>query len=136
MEALPEAMKQIGMSEFKLEGGTVISVKNDLNCNIKEENRINAYEWLRGHGHGSIIKDVLTLNFDTGDDEAKQAAIDYAETLGADYELKESIHAATLKAWAKRQLEDGNDPIPEEIINIFRYSVAKVDLPKEKRKKR
>jgi hypothetical protein len=133
-EALPEAMKQIGMTEFKLEGGTVISVKDDLNCNIKEENRGAAYAWMREHGHGAIIKDVLTLLFD-GEDESKQAAIDYVEALGTEYEVKESIHANTLNAWAKKQLEDGDDPIPEEIINIFRYSVAKVTLPKGKKGK-
>jgi len=134
LEALPDAMRQVGMTEFELEGGAKIKVKDGLNCNIKEENRQAAYGWLREHGHGDIIKDVMAMIFNPGDDDARQAAIDFAETIGTDYEVKESIHAATLNAWAKKQEEEGEDPIPEELINVFRYNEAKVTLPKASKK--
>ncbi len=134
-ESLPEAMKQVGLSEFTLSNGAKISVKDDLNCNIKAANKNPAYEWLREHGHGDIIKNDVLFSFGTGQDDAKQEAIDYAEEQDLPYSVKEAIHAGTLNAWAKRQLEieDPEQAIPEEIISVFRFSVAKVTLPRKKK---
>lgn len=134
-ESLPEAMKQVGLAEFTLSNGAKISVKDDLNCNIKAANREAAYQWLREHGHGDIIKNDVLFSFGTGEDDAKAQAIDYAEERDLPYSVKEAIHAATLNAWAKRQqeVEGADQQIPEEIINVFRFSVAKVALPRKKK---
>lgn len=137
-ETLPEAMKQVGLSEFTLSNGAKISVKDDLNCNIKAANKFSAFAWLRARGHGDIIKNDVLFSFGTGEDEAKQEAIDYAEEKDLPYSIKEAIHAGTLNAWAKKQLEldDPEQAIPEEIISVFRFSVAKVTLPKKAKAKK
>lgn len=140
-EALPEAMKQVGLSEFALSDGSKITVADDLNCNIKVANRAEAFDWLRKNGHGDIIKNEVILAFGTGEDLLKNEAVAFAEEHDFQYTAKENVHNNTLTAWAKRQLvvqgEDDveSEEIPEDLINIFRYSVAKVTLPKKTRKR-
>jgi hypothetical protein len=135
-ETLPEAMKTLGVSELALNNGAKIVIVDDINVNIKEENRPKAYEWMRGHGHGDIIKNQITMLFPMGTDTDKDVAVDFAEANGFEYTLKEAIPPQTLKAWAKAQLEiddEGVEPIPEDIINIFRLDISKVVLPKERK---
>jgi len=134
-ETLPDAMKQIGLTEFALDNGAKITVREGLNANIKEENRLAAYTWLRDHGHGDIIKNLVTMDFGRGQDALKDVAVEFAESNGFDYTLKEGIHSGTLNAWAREQLENGEEPIPEELINVFRYDEAKVTLPKTRKKR-
>jgi len=131
-EALPEAMKQVGLSEFTLSNGATISVKDNINCNIKLENKAGAFEWIRDHGHGSIIKNDVLFSFGTGEGETRDMVVEYAEENDLPYSVKEAIHANTLTAWAKKQLETGTDEIPENLINVFRFSVAKVTLSKKR----
>jgi len=140
-EALPEAMKQLHLTEIKLDNGATVSVKDDLNCNIKADNKPAAHAWLREHGHGDIIKNDLTFSFGPGEREVCDEIISVADDRDWEYSIKEAVHAQTLNAWAKRQQEAVADmppeqakeqTIPEDLISVFRYSVAKVKLPKKK----
>ena len=130
-QALPEAMRQVGLEEFRLANGVKISVKDEINVHIKNANQPQAYTWLREHGHGDIIKDQVTLFFADNKETVKDVVQEFVRTYDLDYSAKESIHANTLKAWTKKQLELGEE-LPEELINVFRYSVAKVILPKSR----
>jgi len=134
-ETLPEAMKSVGLTELALDNGAKIVIADDINVNIKEDNRPAAYGWLREHGHGDIIKNQITMLFGMGSDSEKDVAVEFAELQGFDYTLKENIPPQTLKAWAKAQLET-DDPIPEDVINIFRLDISKVVLPKERKGKK
>jgi len=141
-ESLPEAMKQVGLSEFTLSNGAKITVKDDYNVTISVANKPAAFNWLRENGHGDIIKNEVVLSFGMFEDSEKDKAIQIAEESGFTYAAKEAVHAGTLKAWAKAQFElQLNDDaetrekgsIPEELITVFRLAVSKVTLPKKKR---
>lgn len=138
-ETLPEAMKQVGLSEFTLANGAKVSIKEEYSVSIANANKPAAFGWLRKNGHGDIIKNDVTLSFGMGEDEGKDKAIDFAEEHDYSYAAKEAVHAGTLKAWAKKQfeLQLDDDPavrekgeVPEELITVFRLNVSKVALPK------
>jgi len=135
-EALPEAMKQVGLTEFTLSNGSKISIKDGIDVSIPVPKKPEAFEWLRENGHGDIIKNDVTLSFGTGQDAQKDVAIEFAEHHNFQYAAKEAVHAGTLKAWAKKQLEldDQTNALPEDLITVYRYDVAKVDLPKKVRR--
>ena len=129
-QTLPALMRQAGMSEFKLDDGTKITVKEDFHCGISEERAPLAFEWLRRNNFDGILKTKLGIEFQKGQDAV---AIKLAETLikkGLPADLKSSVHPQTLKSFIKEQREKGASP-PEDIFGIMPYDVAKVQLPKK-----
>jgi len=125
---LPDAMAAINMSSFKLENGASIDIKKGVDASIKIDDKADAYNWLREHGHGAIIKNEFKIPFGAGEDELASEVGEYLSTIHKDFNASISIHAQTLRAWAKAQLEEGNE-IPE-VIKVYEYSVAKVIPPR------
>ena len=58
-EELPNILNELGISSFKLEDGSTISVKQTYGASIKVENRPAAYQWLRENGYDDIIKNQV-----------------------------------------------------------------------------
>jgi hypothetical protein len=108
-----------------------------MNVNVPADKKPAFHEWLREHKHGDIIKNKVAFMFGMGEDKARSEVLELANDRGWDYEAGESVHAATLKAWAKAQKESDNPLLPgDDIMTIFEYSVAKVEPPKKPRKPR
>lgn len=129
---LPEMMAGVGMSSFSLEDGTKVEVTDHLQASIAKKNEAAAFRWLEEHGHGSIIKNVLTISIPVEDHERVAGAIDLLKEHGfEEVERKTSVHANTLKAWARAQQEN-DEEIDEELFGVFNVTVAKVTLPKTK----
>lgn len=129
---LPATMQQLSMDEFTLRGHKV-TLKNDVYASISKANEDEAFGWLRSNGFGDIIKDNITVVFAAGEDEAAEklnTLIDADEDLKRlPHERKQAIHAATLKAFVKEQLEGGK-PLPVELFGVFQRTVAKIQRPK------
>lgn len=128
--ALPNAMAEIGMSEFKLTNGTKITIKNEVYASIPKENPGPAYSWLRDKGLDGIIKNEIICRFGKGEDEAAHKAAEALAELGYQPEQKQTIHPSTLKAFVKEQMEKGVD-IPLEAFGAHIVDKAKVLLPKQ-----
>ena len=56
---LPDAMADEGIENIRLEGVGAVSVRSDVYVTIPAESRDVAYDWLRGTGHGGIIKETV-----------------------------------------------------------------------------
>jgi hypothetical protein len=125
---LPDAMAAINMSSFKLANGASIDIKKGVDASIKVNDKPMAYSWLREHGHGAIIKNEFKVPFGAGEDALAEKLDNFLQTLDHEYNSSVSIHTQTLRAWARAQLEEGNE-IPE-VIKVYEYSVAKVIPPK------
>lgn len=124
---LPDAMSAMGLSSFKLENGASIEIKKGVDANITEANKPPAYSWLRNNGHGAIIKHEFKVPFGPGEDKKALDLSKHLEKIAHDFSSSTTIHAMTLRAWAKTQLEEGNE-IPES-ITAYEYSVAKITTP-------
>lgn len=129
---LPELMRELGLSEIKLEDGSKISVVDEVDCNISEERRSRAHAWLAEHGFGGIIKSAVTVEFGRDEhDEALAAAEKIHEATGRAASLKEGVHPQTLKAFVKEQMAAGV-AIPQELFGVRPYSKAKLTKAKTK----
>ena len=129
---LPTAMLEAGMREFKLVDGASIKVEKFYGASIKVENRPEAYKWLVDNGHEGLIKTSVVTEFGKGVDERKEAR-KFMESVvkdGFSAELDESVHASTLKAFVKEQIEAKNE-LPAS-ITTFVGDRAKIVLPKKK----
>jgi len=129
---IPELMTTLGMEEFKLTDGSVVSVKADVKTSITEANRPAAFLWLEEHHYDGIIKTNVGLQFGKGEmEEAKKAEKVLADA-GFHASTERSIHPATLKSFVKERLEDG-DNIPIDVFGIFEFKQSKIKLPKAKK---
>lgn len=134
-DQIPTIMKELGMTEFKMEDGRKVEVKSDVRTHIKEENQPKAYAWLEENEFDAIIKTLVTSEFGRGENAKAAEAIKALEEAGYSAAMKQSIHAATLKAFVKERLEAG-DKIPHDLFGIFPFEVAKITEAKKAKKKR
>lgn len=117
-EKLPQLLLELGVSEFKLEDGTKVTVKNIYGATIPAARREEAYQWLRDHGHGDLIKNVISASFGMGEDQLAQKFKDTAKENGLICEQKMSVHSQTLKGFVKGEIEKGRD-VPQDLFGVF-----------------
>ena len=129
---LPELMRELGLSEIKLEDGSKVTVVDEVDCSISEERRSRAHAWLADNGFGGIIKSAITVEFGRDEhDEALAAAEKIYSATGRAALLKEGVHPQTLKAFVKEQMAAGVT-IPQELFGLRPYSKAKLTKAKAK----
>lgn len=56
---LPQAMDDEGLTNMNIDGVGRVAVRSDLYVSIPAAARDVAYDWLRGTGHGGIIKETV-----------------------------------------------------------------------------
>src|SRR4029077_11348875 len=79
---IPEIMATLGMEEFKLTDGSVVSVKADIKTSITEANKPAAYAWLEEHNYDGIIKTNVGVQFGKGEMEDAKKAVAALEQAG------------------------------------------------------
>lgn len=128
-EVIPSAMSEVGMQKFTLESGVTVEVDPAVYASISKKNESGAYQWLRDTGNGDIIKNTITVRFGAGEDEtADKLEAVLRDEFGIPYDQKAAVHAGTLKAFVRGELENGSD-IPHDLFGIFESKVTKLKKP-------
>lgn len=137
---LPNAMHAIGITEFKLLDGSLVSIGEEYYCNIPsadsdEEHlrarRAAAFAWLRENNQADLIKNDLKASFGRGEDKQADAFVMAAAEQGLSVTRSENVHWQTLKAWVKDRIEKGKD-VPLETFGVHVRNVATIKGPKKK----
>jgi len=120
---IPEAMKVIGLTMFKLSDGRVVELNEMDIGSYTKDNEQAVFSWLRKNNHGDMIKNALSVQIGKG----KEALVDKLKKVlgqkaydGCVVEVKENIHASTFKAFVREQLAEGKQ-LPKQIA-IFHKS--------------
>ncbi len=113
------------MDSFTLKNGAKVQVKPFYAGKISDENKEEAFKWLRQHGFGSLIKREISAKFGKGQDKLATMALEALEKLGCDPGDKTSVHPQTLKAFIKEQVEAGKN-LPTDLLGVFVGKVTKV----------
>lgn len=124
-EQIPELMLPLGQEILKTRGGLVIELKDAVYARISAENQPEAHKWLDENGHSRMIKRKVVVTFER---EQGEEARELLQKLRASfpYSREESkVEPSTLKAWARRQLEEGN-AVPEDLFGVHVKQVAKI----------
>lgn len=124
-EDIPRLMDEIGMKEFMLTSGERIQVKRGVKASIPVKFRDQAFAWLRENGHGDLVKNEVKATFGRGEDERARALLKFLQDKGLNADQKESVHAGTLAAFVREQLERGAE-VPHEMLGVFEYQETKV----------
>jgi len=131
-EYIPGIMRDLDLEDYKLKDGSKVEVKEEVKCHISEENKPDAFAWLRENNFDGIIKTNVTASFGKG--EVQRAAEARAALVAAGFDqaaISESVHSSTLKAFVKERLEAG-DSIPLEPFGVYEFTIAKITQPKRK----
>ena len=130
-EDLPELMREVGLSELKLDDGSAIKVVDECDCAITEARRPAAHAWLVSHGFGGLIKSEITVQYEREErDKAVAAMVDVERITGHPAQLDEKVHPQTLKAFVREQRAAGT-AIPEDLFSLRPYSKAKLTAAKK-----
>ena len=117
-EELPTLLQEMGLSEFKLDDGSQVTIKQTYGASILVDNRPTAYQWLRDNGHGDLIKNIVSCEFGMGEDQKAEDFRDTAKQKGFQVEQNTSVHPQTLKAFVKERCEKGEE-FPMELFGAF-----------------
>lgn len=131
-EDLPELLREAEVKELKLEDGTKVKLTENAIVSIIAAKKPEAHAWLEAGGFGGLIKTQVTVAFDAADrEEAVKLATELQEKFPGAVEVSADIHASTLKAFVKEQLEEGKT-FPEDLFSVFPYSEAKITAPRSR----
>ena len=117
-ERLPEALEQMGLQKFTLTDGAEISVKPIYAASIPVARREEAFQWLRDHEFGDLVKNNVTVTFGRGEDETAKDFVGLCGAQGFVPSQIEKVEPMTLKAWLRERVEAG-DPIPLDLFGAF-----------------
>jgi hypothetical protein len=122
---LPAILAEAGLASVATTNGLTITVKDDVYAYISEARQADAFKWLRESGNGGMIKLELTVRYDDKQAADIQRLASAMKVDGLLPEIKESVHASTLKAFIREGMQEGID-IPLETFGVFVKKVARI----------
>jgi hypothetical protein len=117
-EQLPEALEEMGLQKFTLTDGAEISVKPIYAASIPRDRKDEAFQWLRDHEFGDLVKNNVTVTFGRGEDDIAKEFVGLCGSQGFTPSQLEKVEPMTLKAWLRERVEAG-DPIPLDLFGAF-----------------
>jgi hypothetical protein len=117
-EQLPEALEEMGLQKFTLTDGAEISVKPLYAASIPRDRKDEAFQWLRDHEFGDLVKNNVTVTFGRGEDDIAKEFVGLCGSQGFTPSQLEKVEPMTLKAWLRERVEAG-DPIPLDLFGAF-----------------
>ena len=124
---IPDLMDGL-QGKLTLDDGRVVSIKETVRAHLSEANKPEGFKWLKEHEHEGIIKNELTIDLGKGREKELEEILEW---LAEHYpmmatKVKKSVHAQTLGAFVRRQLEEGVD-IPQKTFGVMRQRASKVE---------
>ena len=117
-EQLPEILEEMGLQKFTLTDGSEISVSPLYAASIPVDRREDAYQWLRDHGFGDLVKNNVTVSFGVGEDDAAKEFTTLCDLQGYAPNQIEKVEPSTLRGWLRERVEAG-DPVPLDLFGAF-----------------
>ena len=122
---IPKMMQEMNITKLKLKDGASIEVTNFYSARISVEKQEEAFNWLRKHGLGDIIKNDVTVTFGRGEDNKAMAYATLAKGQGYEPVQKIGVHSQTLKAVVRERTESGQE-MPADLFNTFVGNQTKI----------
>ena len=124
-EIIPARMSELGLESLTLSDGSSIKIKQLVHASIPVKYREEAFDWLREHGHGDIIKNQVSATFGKGEDTTASNFIDKIEELGYQPQQKVWVEPMTLKAFVREQIANGSE-LPTDKFGVFIGAETKI----------
>lgn len=115
-DQIPALFDEMQLSEIKLQDGQILRIKETWRDGVNEATRPAAFSWLRGEGHGDLIRNEVKISFGAAEDKVAKRLLNYLKKYlkGISYEQKETVPWNTFSSFIKEQVEQGVN-LPESI---------------------
>tara|TARA_R100000664_G_C2759810_1_gene150012 strand:+ start:5289 stop:5834 length:546 start_codon:yes stop_codon:yes gene_type:complete len=124
-DLLPAAMDEHGLTELRMDDGSMIKVTPFYNASIAKDRADEAFRWLTEAGHGSLIKNHVTAAFGRGEDNLAKDLLAELGQRGMQTQTKTWVEPMTLKSFVKEQVEKGEN-LPYDLLGVFVGQKAKI----------
>lgn len=125
-DLLPSALRQYNLAELRTTEGFRVRVQEIVRASIPKARRDEAFAWLDTHGHGDLVKHVVSAAFGKGEDEDAEAAAAALAEMGCRVNDERSVHPSTLSAFVRERIAAG-EQIPHDVFGVFQGHVAKIE---------
>lgn len=122
---VPGLMAEFGVDEVRTEGGVKITVTREVQCKMIPEEKERALSWLEENNYGAIIKHEVSVAFGKDSESIVKQVTDAIRSVGVEPEVTKGVHPMTLKAWGRRQVEDGA-AVPSNLFDMNVFSIVRV----------
>jgi hypothetical protein len=134
-QQLPELMTSFGLLHFKTTSGLVVDVSSKTFGSISDDNKPKAFEWLRENNYARLIKNVVSVKLDRGEDDKARKLLGLLRDNGHEPETNMTVHPQTLGAWLKEIDYKSLRGFPEELFGVHERRCATIALPTGNNKK-
>lgn len=117
---IPDLMQSIGLTEFKMVDGRVLSISPVYYASVPKARSEAAFEWLRSKNMGGIIKEAIEVSIDHKDSLVKQ---------NIPFAVHGGIHPSTLRAFVKERIETGDTEFPKDLFGATVINQAVLKNP-------
>lgn len=148
-EVMPELMAEIQQTEFTMEDGVKIAIKDFVAGSLPKDDgtkegraaRARAIKFIEKNDGGPLIKTEVSMAFDKSQHNAALSFVADMKAKLEEYGLEEThidvvsgVHPQTLIAYAKEKLEKGGK-IDLKLLGLHSGRYAKVTFPKDPKPK-
>lgn len=134
---IPEAMAEVGLTEFKTPEGNQIKVDDFVAGSLPkdEAKRLKAVALLESIGGEALIKNQLTADFGKSQHNEALELRARLEQEGYEVVIKSDVHAGSLAAFVREKLRAGEE-CDYETLGLFVGRKAKITPPKAPKAKK
>jgi len=122
---IPKMMQEMNVTKLKLKDGASIEVKPFYGAHITLDKQEKAFNWLREHGLGDIIKNDVTVTFGMGEDNKASEYANLAQGKGYEPVQKIGVHPSTLRAVVGERLKSGHE-MPSDLFKTYAGNRTKI----------
>lgn len=124
-KTIPDLMVELMMEEVVWNGWKA-KVNDFVSGSLPSdpERRAKAIAWLEEHEGGGLIKTEVSVAFGRTHHNEALAIADTIKQQGFAPDVSSGVHAATLQAFARERIKNG-DPIDTEVLGLYTGKVVK-----------
>lgn len=131
--SIPEAMRIAGMDDFKCSeeyGGARVKVSDFITARIKASSQEEALSWLRDNGAGHLIKNTVSVDFDTNEDTEAQHFVQDLQQKNMNCKQKQGVNTQTLGAYVREEIRNGRS-VDLDLLGVYQAKKTKLILPEK-----
>lgn len=138
--SIPDMMDDLGLPAIPLPSGQEVTIKDQVVGSLPKEDRAKrerALAWLKDTGLGGLIRPMITITFERGQDEPVARwlkALEKFNKEGAGIDYEQNVNSASLAAAVRERLREGL-PTPFETLGVHVRRVAVIKNQSTKRRK-
>jgi hypothetical protein len=126
---IPELLAKMRLDNCVTSSGISVKVKREIKASLpgkeRVEQRMGALRWLIDNGHGGVIKNLVSVELDRGEDTRADDLVVELRSKGYEVEAKKDVHGQTLSALVREQMAEGKI-VPRDLFNVFDMRLAKI----------